>query len=211
KAARKKYEPFLQGVASRMDLRYLMEEMLGDLALGHVYIMGGDQPRVSGPTGGLLGCDFEIADGRYRIKKVYRGENWSPSLRAPLTQPGARVKDGEFLLAINGIELKGTDNVYQFLEGKAGRQVRLKVGPKADGTGSREVKLVPVANETDLRHYNWVTENRLKVDKATKGKVAYIYLPNTHAAGHDRFVREFYAQVGKDAVIIDERFNGGGF
>jgi tricorn protease len=206
-----RYQRFLPGIASRHDLNNLFEEMLGDLVLGHVYIGGGDIPSVRGPGGGLLGADFKIEDGRYRITRIYRGENWNPELRAPLTQPGARVKEGEFLLAIDGEELKGSDSVYRLLEGKANRSVTLKVGPTADGKGAREVTVVPVGNETSLRHFAWVTDNRKKVDQMTRGRVAYIYLPNTHAAGHDRFVREFYAQVGKDAVIIDERFNGGGF
>jgi tricorn protease len=210
KAASKKYERFLPGVASRNDLGYLFEEMLGELSLGHVYIGGGDTPRVSGPGCGLLGCDFKIENGRYRFAKIYRGENWNPALRAPLTQPGARVRESEYLLAIDDEELKGTDNVYRLLENKAGKVITLKVGLKPDGAGAREVKVTPVASEQQLRHYAWVTENREKVSKATDGKVAYVYLPNTSAEGSTRFVREFYAQVGKQGAIIDERFNGGG-
>jgi tricorn protease len=206
-----RFERFLPGITSRHDLNNLFEEMLGDLVLGHVYIRGGDIPSVRGPAGGLLGCDFKVEDGRYRIAKIYRGENWNPSLRAPLTQPGARVKEGEFVLAIDGEDLKGEDSVHRLLEGKANKSVTLKVGPKADGTDSREVTVVPVQTEQGLRHFAWVTENRKKVDKATGGKVAYIYLPDTSVSGSERFVREFYAQVGKEGVIIDERFNGGGF
>jgi tricorn protease len=211
KKAESKFERYLPGIATRHDLNHLFEEMLGDLCLGHVYIRGGDIPSVRGATGGLLGADFKITEGRYRVEKIYRGENWNPELRAPLTQPGARVKPGEFILAIDGDELKGEDSIYRLLEGKAGKNVTLKVGPRADGSDSREITVVPTADESGLRHFGWVTENRKKVEKLSGGKVAYIYLPNTHAAGHDRFVREFYAQVGKDAVVIDERFNGGGF
>jgi tricorn protease len=210
-ATEKRYARFLPGVASRHDLAYLFEEMLGELSLGHVYIVGGDSPRVSGPSNGLLGCDFKIENGRYRFTRIYRGENWNPALRAPLTQPGARVRKGEYLLAIDDEELKGSDNVYRFLENKAGKTVTLKVGPKPDGAGAREVKVTPVGSEQQLRHYAWVTDNRRKVDKATSGKVAYIYLPDTHVSGSQRFVREFYAQVNKEGAIIDERFNGGGF
>lgn len=213
KETAKKYEAFLPGVASRNDLAYLFEEMLGELSLGHVYIRGGDRPTVSGPSNGLLGCDFAIADGRYKITRVYRGENWNSALRAPLTQPGNRVKEGEFLLAIDDEELKGEDNVYRLLEGTAGKMLTLKVGSSADGKGSREVKVRPTTamGEQQLRHYAWVTDNRAKVDAATKGMVGYVYLPDTSVAGYTRFIREFYAQVGKEGAIIDERFNGGGF
>ncbi len=206
-----RFERFLPGITSRHDLNNLFEEMLGDLVLGHVYIRGGDIPSVRGPAGGLLGCDYKVEGGRYKITKIYRGENWNPSLRAPLTQPGARVKEGEFLLAIDGEELKGDDSVHRLLEGKANKSVTLKVGPKADGTDSREVTVTPVASEQGLRHFAWVTENRKKVDQATGGRVAYIYLPDTSVQGSERFVREFYAQVGKEGVIIDERYNGGGY
>jgi tricorn protease len=210
-AAKARYEPFLAGVASRHDLSYLFEEMLGELSLGHVYIFGGDRDVAKGPGGGLLGADVAIENSRYRFTRIYHGENWNPELRAPLTQPGARVKSGEYLLAIDGKEVKAGDSPYRHLEGKAEKTVLLKVGPKPDGTGSREISVVPVASEQMLRHFAWVTDNRRKVDKMTGGKVAYIYLPNTSLAGHDRFVREFYAQTGKQAAIIDERYNGGGF
>ncbi len=210
-AMKKKYEAFLPGVTTRSDLNYLFDEMLGNLCLGHVYIQGGDRPKVTGPRGGLLGCDFTVEDGRYKISRIYRGENYNPELRAPLTQPGARVKEGEFLLAIDGTDLKGTDSVYQLLEGTAGKSITLRVGPTADGKGSREVQVTPTDNDIPLRHFAWVTDNRAKVTKMTDGKVAYIYIPNTHAAGQARFVREFYAQVGKDGAILDERYNGGGW
>src|SRR5262249_55326805 len=136
KEAARKYEPFLAGIASRNDLNYLFEEMLGDLVVSHVTILGGDQPEVTGPRGGLLGCDFKIDNGRYQFARIYRGENWNPELRAPLTQPGVRVQEGEYLLAVDGKELKGSDSVYRLLEGKANKTVVLRVGPKADGTGA---------------------------------------------------------------------------
>src|SRR5262249_37823617 len=138
-----RYERFLPGVASRHDLAYLFEEMLGELSLGHVYIQGGDRPQVSGPSNGLLGADFKIENGRYRFARIYRGENWNPALRAPLTQPGARVREGEYLLAIDDEDLKGTDSVYRLLENKAGKVVTLRVGPKPDGAGARDVKVTP--------------------------------------------------------------------
>jgi tricorn protease len=176
-----------------------------------VYIAGGDAPRVTGPGGGLLGADFKIENGRYRISRIYRGENWNPALRAPLTQPGARVRVGEYVLAIDDEDLKGDDSIHRLLENKAGKTVTLRIGPKPDGAGARDVKVTPVSSDYELRHFAWVTDNREKVAKATGGKVAYIYLPDTSVGGFTRFNREFYAQVGKEGAIIDERFNGGGF
>ncbi len=214
KATERKYERFLSGIAHRNDLGYLLEECLGELSLGHLRTnVGGDRGGAGGeatPRGGLLGADYTVDQGRYRFARIYRGENWNPALRAPLTQPGAAVREGEYLLAIDDEDLKGSDSVYRLLENKANKVVTLKVGPSADGKGAREVQVTPVASEQQLRHYAWVSDNRAKVAKATDGKVAYIYLPDTSMGGSTRFNREFYAQVGKEGAIIDERFNGGG-
>jgi tricorn protease len=210
KAAEKKYEPYLRNVASRHDLTYLFQEMLGGLVVGHLGTGGGDTPEVKRVQTGLLGADYEVANGRYRFSRVYTGENWNPQLRAPLTQPGVNVKAGEYLLAVNGREVRAQANIYSFFEALANKSVVLKVGPSADGTGAREVTVVPVADETGLRNLAWIEENRRKVDKMTEGKVAYIYMPDTAFGGLTAFNRYFYAQIGKQAAIIDERFNGGG-
>jgi tricorn protease len=209
-AAEKKYQPYLAGLGSRHDLSLLMEEMLGELCLGHVYIAGGDMPKPTDTKTGLLGADYAVENGRYRFAKVYRGEGWNPDLRAPLLQPGAGVKEGEYLLGVNGTDLKGDDNVYRLFEGTAGKQTVIKVGPNPDGKGSRDVTVVPVPNERQLRNLAWVDANRRKVDELTGGKVAYIYVPDTSAEGFARFNRYFFAQTDKQAAIIDERFNGGG-
>ena len=201
---------YLQGLGSRHDLNYLLDELLAGLSLQHVYLSGGDVPRVEGRKGGLLGADFGVENSRYRITKIYRGESWNPSLRAPLTQPGANVKEGEYLLEINGHDLRGDDEIYRLLEGTADRQTVLRVGPTPDVKQSREVTVVPVASERSLRNLAWVDGNRRAVDQLTNGKVAYIYLPNTSTQGYTRFNRYFFAQSGRDAAIVDERFNGGG-
>jgi tricorn protease len=201
---------YLEGLGSRYDLNYLLDELLGRLSLQHVYLMGGDLPQVEGPKYGLLGADYRIENGRHRIVKIYRGENWNPGLRAPLTQPGANVKEGEYLLAVNGKDLKGEDEIYRLFEGSASKQTTIRVGPNADGKASREVTVVPVESELALRNLAWVDANRLAVEKKTGGRVAYIYLPNTSIQGYVRFNRYFFAQAGRDAVIVDERFNGGG-
>ena len=210
KAAEEKYSPYLDRIASRRDLNYLFTEMLGDLSLGHVYIAGGDVPEVTKVKGGLLGADYRIENGRYRFARIYAGENWNPQLRAPLTQPGARVKEGEYLLAVNGHEVQPPENVYRFFEGTAGKSVVLKVGPNADGKGAREVTVVPVDDERMLRYRDWIESNRRKVHQMTGGRVAYVHLPDTSVGGLTSFNRYFFAQVDKQAAVIDERFNGGG-
>jgi len=210
KAAEKKYEPYLENIASRADLNYLFAEMLGELSVGHLSVGGGDAPEVPRIETGLLGADFKIENGRYRFARVYNGENWNPDLRAPLTEPGVNVAAGEYLLAVNGRELRDTDNVYSFFEGAAGKQVVLRVGPDPGGAGAREVTVVPIASESALRNRAWIEDNRRKVDQATGGRVAYVYMPDTAFGGLSNFNRYFFAQVGKEAVIIDERFNGGG-
>ena len=209
-AARKKYEPYLDGIASRDDLNYLFEEMLGEITIGHMFVGGGDRPEVKKVKGGLLGADYKIENGRYRFARVYNGENWNPKLRAPLTQPGVNVVAGEYLLAVNGREIGGSDNIYSFFEETAGKQVVLKVGPNPDGKGSREVTVVPADDELGLRNLAWIEGNRRRVDEMTGGRVAYVYLPDTYSGGYTNFNRYYFAQVGKEAAIIDERFNGGG-
>ena len=210
KAAEKRYEPFVEGIGSRSDLNYLFAEMLGNMVVGHLGVFGGEQPDVKRVQTGLLGCDFKSENGRYRFARVYSGENWNPQARAPLTEPGVNVIAGEYLLAVNGRNLRAADNVYSFFEGSAGKQVVLRVGPDASGAGGRDVTVVPIPSDNRLRNLAWVEENRRKVDQMTGGRVAYVYLPDTAFGGFTNFTRYFFAQVDKKAVIIDERFNGGG-
>ena len=206
-----KYSAFLPHVATRADLNRVMQWMFSELAVGHHNVGGGDtltQPR--SVPGGLLGADYEVADGRYRLKKVYGGLNWNPQLRSPLTEPGVNARAGEYLLAVNGTDLRPPTNLYSLFENTAGKIVEITLGPNADGSRARTVQVVPIANEAALRNRDWVEGNLKKVDKATGGRVAYVYVPNTAGAGHTYFKRYFYPQVRKEAVIIDERFNGGG-
>jgi tricorn protease len=209
-AAEKRYAPYLENIVSRRDLNYLFAEMLGGIEVGHLGVGGGDLPEVKRVPAGLLGADYRIENDRYRFARVYNGENWNPQLKAPLTQPGVNVTAGDYLLAVNGRELFGRDNVYSFFENTAGRQLLLKVGPSPDGKGAREVTVVPVASEASLRNYAWIEDNRRYVDRVTGGRVAYVYMPDTSIGGYTNFNRYFFAQVGKDAVIVDERFNAGG-
>ena len=209
-ATAKKYEPYLKSVAHRADLNYLFGEMLGELSVGHLYVSGGDTPDVKRVPGGLLGCDFALENGRYRFARVFSGENWNPTQRAPLTQPGVNVQPGDYLLAVNGRELTATENVFARLENTAGKSVLLKVGPNADGTNARDVTVVPVATESNLRYLAWIEGNRRKVETLSGGALAYVHLPDTAAGGFTNFNRYYFAQLDKSGAVIDERFNGGG-
>jgi tricorn protease len=209
-AAEKEYAQYLPGVASREDLNYLFREMLGKLSTGHTFAGGGDIPSPPAVSVGLLGADYAIANGRYRFARILSGENWNPDLHAPLTQPGIDVKVDDYLLAVNGRELHAADNIYSFFLNTSGQQVTLKVGPNPDGSNSRDEVVEPLANDSQLRHRNWVYDNLRKVDELSGGRVAYVYLPDTAEGGFTSFNRYFFAQVGKQGVIVDDRFNSGG-
>jgi tricorn protease len=185
--------------------------MCSELSVGHHRVGGGDSPlQAKSVPGGLLGADYEIANGRYRFRKVYGGLNWNPGMRSPLTEPGVDVRAGEYLLAVQGRDLRLPTNLYSMFENTAGKLTDITVGPNPDGTGSRTVKVVPVANELSLRNRDWVEANLQKVDQATGGRVAYVYVPDTAGTGFNYFRRYFYPQAYKEAIIVDERFNGGG-
>ena len=208
--AEEKYLLYLRSLADRSDLNYLFQEMLGELSVGHLYVRGGDMEDPERVPGGLLGADYRVENGRYRFAKVYNGENWNPNLRAPLTQPGVNVVAGEYLLAVGGRDLTSSDNLYSFFEATANEQVVITVGPSPDGTGSRDVTVVPIGNENRLRNLAWIEDNRRKVDKMSNGRLAYVYLPDTAGGGYTFFNRYFFSQLDKDGAVIDERFNGGG-
>ena len=210
-AMREKYAAFLPDLTWRGDLNRVIQWMCSELSVGHHRGGGGDtlyQPR--GVPGGLLGADYSVENGRYRFKKVYGGLNWNPELRSPLTEPGVNVKAGEYLLAVRGQDLKPPTNIYSLFENTSGKIIEITVGPNADGSGSRTVQVVPIGNEAGLRNRDWVEGNLKKVEQATGGRVAYVYVPNTSTAGHDYLMRYFFPQAYKDAIIVDERFNGGG-
>ena len=204
------YSPMIEHVRHRSDLVYLQDMMGGEVAVGHSFVFPGDLPSVPPVNNGLLGADFEVASGRYRITKIYAGENWNPTLKAPLGGPGVDVKVGDYLLAINGADLSGADNMQRLLEGTANKQTVLTVNNRPAGEGSRRVTVVPVASETELRGFDWIEGNRRKVDQLSGGKLAYVYLPNTGDEGYSFFNRYYFAQQDRQGVILDERFNGGG-
>ncbi|HEX7709213.1 MAG TPA: PDZ domain-containing protein [Thermoanaerobaculia bacterium] len=210
-AMRTKYAELLPHVAVRQDLNRVLRWMSSELAVGHHRVGGGDSLADSeARPGGLLGADYTVDRGRYRFAKVYGGLNWNPELRAPLTEPGVDVKAGEYLLAVEGKELRHPENLYGRFERTAGRIIEITVGPSPDGKGSRTVQVVPVPNEAQLRNRDWVEGNLRKVTAATGGRVAYVYVPNTSTAGHEYFKRYFFPQADRQAIIIDERHNGGG-
>ncbi len=204
------YEPYLERIATRDDLNYLFAQMLSEINIGHMFVGGGDMPELQPLQVGFLGADYKIENGRYRFAKVYSGENWNPHLTAPLTQPGVNVVAGDYLLAVNGVEVKTADDVYRYFQETAGKQTVLKVGPNADGTGSREVTVVPTPDETALRNRSWMESNMQRVNELSGGKLAYVYLPNTAGGGFTNFNRYYFAQVGREGALIDERFNTGG-
>ncbi|MGH9484267.1 MAG: PDZ domain-containing protein, partial [Terriglobales bacterium] len=209
--AEAEFAKYLPGIASRNDLTFLFQEMLSYLSVGHMFIRGGTQPPTGTPEHtGLLGADYRIANGRYQFAKIYSGENWNPRLHAPLTEPGVNVHAGEYLLAVNGRPLTARDNIYEYFQQTAGKQVTLKVGPNPDGSDAREVVVTPIASERGLRNMDWVEGNRREVDKLSHGELAYVYLPNTGGGGFSNFNRYYFSQVGKKGALIDERFNSGG-
>jgi len=210
-AAERKYSPYLKGIGGRADLNHLFTEMLGEITIGHMFIFGGDSPKAAKVNGGLLGADYQIESSRYRFARIYNGENWNPDLRAPLTQPGVDVKVGDYLLEVNGVDVKPTTEVYRYFENTAGKQVKIKVGPNADGRDARETTVVPLGSEFPLRNRAWEEDNRRKVDELSGGKMAYVHVPDTSVGGYLNFNRFYFAQVGKQAAIIDERYNHGGF
>jgi len=210
-ALREKYARLLPEVPTREDLNRVIRGLCSELAVGHSYLGGGD--RLYEPKAvpvGLLGADYEVADGRYRFKKVYGGLNWDTELKAPLVAPGVDVKAGEYLLAVDGEDVRADREVYAPFEGKVGRRVELKVGPKADGTDARTVVVEPIAAELALRNRDWVEGNLRTVRDRTAGRAAYVYVPNTADLGHAYFKRYFFPQADREAIIVDERFNGGG-
>jgi tricorn protease len=216
--AEKEFEKYLDALGSRADLTYIVHTMLSDITVGHLRGGGGTFPQAKAVPGGLLGADYEIDHNRYRLKKIYTGESWNPQLQAPLAQPGLNVKEGDYILSVNGRELEGTDDISRLLENTAGKRVTLRVGPDPAGGGSREITVIPVpaqsanggTTEAQLRHQEWIEANRRKVEELSGGKLAYVYLPDTAEGGLTSFTRYYFAQVDKQGAVIDERFNSGG-
>ncbi len=209
-AVHKRYAPLVPYARSREDLRYILDQVGGELSVGHSFTGGGVYPPVDTVRTGLLGADLEADHGRWRITRILTTESWNPGLDAPLAAPGVRAEEGDYLLAINGRELTASDNPFRFLDGTADRQTVLRLNDRPSMDGSWTVTVVPVRSETGLRQRAWVEQNRRMVDSLSNGRLAYVWVPNTSGAGFVSFNRYFFAQQDKDGAVIDERFNGGG-
>jgi tricorn protease len=203
------FEPYVDSIASRADLNYIFQEMLGAFSVGHLRGNGGEIPEGKHVAGGLLGADYEIKDNRYCIAKIYTGGEFNPRDKAPLAQPGFNVQVGECILDIDGQEVTAGVDIQQPLEGTAGRVISVRIG-SADGKNARDISVIPIASEAALRNVDWIEGNQKKVDKLSDGKLAYVYLPDTGAGGFTNFNRYYFAQTEKQGAVIDERFNGGG-
>jgi tricorn protease len=208
-ALEKRYEPYVASIASRADLNYIFQEMLGPFSVGHLRGTGGTIPQAHHVAGGLLGADYEIKNDRYCLAKIYTGEDFNPTVKAPLAQPGLNVSVGDCIYAINGQDLTSAVDIQQPLEGTAGQITSLRIGT-ADGKNLRDISVVPTGNEFRLRNIDWIESNRRLVDKLSGGKLAYVYLPDTGGGGFTNFNRYYFAQTDKQGAVIDERFNGGG-
>jgi len=211
KAIGQQYAAYLPFVAHRADLNYVLGLMIGELGTGHAYVGGGDMGAGAAPVPvGALGADYEAANGKIRFKKIYRGLNFETERRGPLGAPGINVKDGDYLLAIDGKPLDANTSPHSLLVGRAGKWVNLLVNDKPTNDGARTVRVQTIADEGSLRYIEWVEGNRRKVAELSGGRIGYMHVPDTSQPGMIEFTKGYYSQSDKDALIVDERFNGGG-
>ena len=209
---KERYKPLVKYVNHRADLTYIIGEMIGELNVGHTYVGGGDYPKPKRIKLGLLGAQFEKdkKTGFFIIKKILKGVPWDKELKSPLMEPEVNAKEGEYVIAIDGIKTDTVNNIYKLLVGKADKQVKITLNSKPSTTGSREVIVVPIADESKLYYYNWVQRNIEIVNKKTNGKVGYVHIPDMSVEGLNEFVKHYYPQITKKALIVDVRGNGGG-
>jgi len=209
-AVHARYAPLVEHVRHRSDLNYVIGKMGSELAVGHSYFGGGDFPRVESTPVGVLGAELEAANGRWRISRIFTTEQWNPGLSAPLDQPGMRVREGDYLLAVEGVELTAGEDPYRAFEGTVGRQLRIHVSRTPSMEEAWTEIVVPLGNEGPLRQRAWVEDNRRRVDELSGGRLAYVWVPNTGNPGLVSFDRYYFSQQDRSAAVIDERFNGGG-
>lgn len=211
KAINKKYAALVQNVNNRNDLNYIIGEMIGELNVGHAYVGGGDKKEANRINLGLLGAKIsKDVSGYFKINTIMKGENWTRENRSPLTEIGVNVKEGDYIIAINGKSLKEVADYNDLLINTADKQVELTVNSAASESGSHKTIVIPVATEAGLYYYNWVQRNIEKVNKASNGQIGYIHIPDMGVEGLNEFVKYFYPQLSKKALIIDDRGNGGG-
>ena len=204
------YGALLPWVNHRADLNYLMDMMGAEIAIGHSYVRGGDMPETPRATGGLLGADFSVENGRYRITRIYDNESWNPDLGRRSPSPGSTCTSATTSSPSTARTWRGSDNIYRLLDGTANQQTVLAINARPSAEGAHDVTVVPVANEQALRTRAWVERNRHIVDSLSNGKLAYVYLPNTGQPGYTYFNRYYFSQQDRKGAIIDERYNGGG-
>ncbi|MEM1264063.1 MAG: PDZ domain-containing protein [Pseudomonadota bacterium] len=210
-AIRAKYAPLVGHVAHRADLDYIFGEIAGEMNAGHIYVQSGDQPSVERRNGGLLGAEVEREGEAYRITKIFNGEAWQAAFYSPLDAPGVDVSVGDYILAVNGAAAADVNNFYQLLENTGGDVVTLTVNNRPMMRGSREVMVKTITSERELRYLDWVEDRARRVDELSGGRIGYVHLPNTAVAGNRELFKRFMPQMNKDALIIDDRYNGGGF
>ena len=205
-----RYEALLPWVAHRSDLNYIIGEMIAELSTSHTYVGGGDQPAKPHVSVGMLGADFEPDGGYFRITKIYPGENWNDATRSPLTEPGLKVKAGDYLIAVDGQETHSNQDIYAYFQDLAGKLVTLKINSKSAPEGAWEITVKPTTGENGVRYLDWTDANRRKVEEATGGRIGYMHVPDTSFPGIIAFDKQFTAQLDKDGIIVDERYNSGG-
>jgi tricorn protease len=206
----KRYEALLPWVVDRDDLNYILGEMIGELSTSHAYVGGGDKPEPKRIGVGLLGVDFDVNDGFYRFKKIYPGENWNEQTRSPLTEVGLSVEQGNYLIAVNGKAARPPTNIYSFFQNLDGQIVTLKINDKPSTEGAWDILVKPIGSEAGVRYLDWVENNRRIVAEATGGRVGYMHVPDTSFQGIALFDKQFNGELGKDGMIVDERYNHGG-
>ncbi|MFW5659316.1 MAG: PDZ domain-containing protein, partial [Bacteroidota bacterium] len=211
KAMRDQYAKLLPHVRHRNDLTYVIGELIGELNVGHAYISGGDRPTVERIPMGLLGARYaRDASGYYKITEIIKGANWSKPHRSPLTEPGVEVSEGDYIIAINGQDVSQLEHMNQALIGTADQQTELLVNDSPKKDGARRTVVVPRSDEADLYYHAWVRGNIEKVTEMSDGRIGYVHVPDMSPRGLNEFVRYFYPQLNREALIIDVRGNGGG-
>jgi tricorn protease len=206
----KRYAALLPYVRHRSDLNYIIGEMIAELSTSHTYVLGGEAVPVTRLGVGLLGADYDVDQGFYRFKKIFQGENWNPATRSPLTEPGLKIKEGNYLISVNGVPVRSTTEIYSYFQGLSTQTVALKVNDKPSADGAWEIAVRPIGSEAQLRYLDWVEARRKIVDAATGGRIGYMHVPDTSIAGIIQFDKYLNAQLGKEGLIVDERYNHGG-
>ena len=210
KTMRTRYGRLIDQSNSRSDVNIIIGDLIAELDASHTYTGGGDLERASRMNVGYLGADISLENGKFRIKKIITGAPWDAEVRSPLAKPGINVKEGDYILAVNGNPINTSKPISSALQGLAGDAVQITINSTASLTDAKNVIVKPMRSETRLRHLAWIENNRQRVDKATNGKIGYVYVRSTGQDGQNELVRQFYAQMNKEGLIIDERFNSGG-